>query len=156
MGFSRYQECLLPLLQKESGDLFVTALPLGGHRLLVDSFVRLLRFTDTPLFVAIAPAWCNALIWKLLCKRLLYRSTLTCYWIFLKAAWLLLQSRPIIRGVWLLRPYLVLCIKRLLSNLSLFHFQPKDSDTHAYVHPWSSNDGDRNQENNQLLGLFLL
>ena len=56
MGFSIYQECLLPLLQKQFGDLLVNALPLGGHCLLVDSFVRYLRFTDTPLFVAIAPA----------------------------------------------------------------------------------------------------
>ena len=62
MGISRYQECLLPLLQKQFGDLFVNAIPLGGHCLLVDSVVRYLRFTDTPLFVAIAPAWFNVLI----------------------------------------------------------------------------------------------
>ena len=40
MGFGGYQECLLPLLQKQFDDLFVNALPLGGHCLLVDSFVR--------------------------------------------------------------------------------------------------------------------
>ena len=62
MGFSGYQECLLPLLPKQFGDPFVDALSLGGHRLLVDSFVRYLRFTDTPLFVAMAPAWFNVLI----------------------------------------------------------------------------------------------
>ena len=44
------------------------------------------------------------------------------------------------------------CIKRSFSNLSLFHFQTNDSDMHAYVHSWSSNNGDRNQQNNQLLG----
>ena len=44
----------------------------------------------------------------------------------------------------------------LNSNLSSFHFQPKDTDTHAYAHSWPSNDGDRNQHNNQLLGPFLL
>ena len=27
---------------------------------------------------------------------------------------------------------------------------------HNYVHLWSPNDGDRNQQNNQLLGLFCL
>ena len=48
------------------------------------------------------------------------------------------------------------CIKRSLSNLSSLHFQPKDSDSHAYAHTRSSNDGDRNQQNNQLLGPFLL
>ena len=53
MGFSGYQECLLPLLQKQFNDPFVAALSLGGHCLLVDSFVRYLKFTDTPLFVAI-------------------------------------------------------------------------------------------------------
>ena len=62
MGISKYQECLLPLLQKQFGDLLVNALSLGGRCLLVDSFVRYLRFTDTPLFVAIAPAWFNVLI----------------------------------------------------------------------------------------------
>ena len=40
MEISRYQECLFPLLQKQLGDLFVNALLLGGHCLLVDSFVR--------------------------------------------------------------------------------------------------------------------
>ena len=50
MGFSTYQECLLPLLQKEFGDLFVNALPLGGHRSLVDSFVRVYLDLRTPLF----------------------------------------------------------------------------------------------------------
>ena len=48
------------------------------------------------------------------------------------------------------------CIKRSISNLSSFHFQPKDTDTHAYAHSWPSNDGDRNQQNNQRLGPFLL
>ena len=56
--------------------------------------------------------------------------------------------------VYLIVPYLF-CIKQLLSNLSSFHFQPKDSDTHAYAQSWLSNDGDRNQYNNQLLGPFL-
>ena len=39
---------LLPSLQKQLGDLFTNALPLGGHRLLVDSFVRLLNSRTTP------------------------------------------------------------------------------------------------------------
>ena len=47
------------------------------------------------------------------------------------------------------------CIKRLLSNLTLFHFQTEYSDTHVYAHSWSLNDGDRNQQINPLLGLFL-
>ena len=48
------------------------------------------------------------------------------------------------------------CIKRSLSNLSSFHFQQKDSDKHGYANSWPSNDGDRNQQNNQLSGPFLL
>ena len=43
------------------------------------------------------------------------------------------------------------CIKRSLSNLSSFHFQPKDSNTHVYAHSWLSNNNDRNQQNDQLL-----
>ena len=38
-------------------------------------------------------------------------------------------------------------IKQWFTNLFLFHFQTKDSDTHAYAHSWSPNDGDRNQQN---------
>ena len=40
------------------------------------------------------------------------------------------------------------CMKWWFSNLSLFHIQTKDSNMYAYVHSWSSNDGDRNQQNN--------
>ena len=42
MGFSRYKKSASypSVLQKQFGDLFVNALPLGGHRLLVDSFVN--------------------------------------------------------------------------------------------------------------------
>ena len=47
-------------------------------------------------------------------------------------------------------------IKQLFTNLSSFHFQTKDSDMHAYAHSWSPNDGDKIQQNNQLLGPFLL
>ena len=35
-------------------------------------------------------------------------------------------------------------IKQWFTNLFSFHFQTKDSDTHAYVHSWSPNDGDKN------------
>ena len=45
-------------------------------------------------------------------------------------------------------------MKQWFTNLFSFHFQTKDSDMHAYVHSWSPNDGDRNQQNNKLLGLF--
>ena len=37
----------------------------------------------------------------------------------------------------------------------LFHFQTKDSNMYVYAHPLSPNDGDRNQQNNQLLSPFL-
>ena len=48
-------------------------------------------------------------------------------------------------------------IKQLFTNLILFHFLTKNSNTHAYVHSWLPNNGDRNQQNNQLvLSLFLL
>ena len=47
-------------------------------------------------------------------------------------------------------------IKRLFKNVFSFHFQTKDSDMHTYVYSWSPNDGNRNVQNNQLLGLFLL
>ena len=47
-------------------------------------------------------------------------------------------------------------IKRWFTNQFLFHFQTKDSDTHAYAHSWSPGDGDRNQQNNELLGPFRL
>ena len=43
-------------------------------------------------------------------------------------------------------------IKRLFKNVFSFHFQTKD----AYVYSWSPNDGNRNVQNNTLLGLFLL
>ena len=34
--------------------------------------------------------------------------------------------------------------------------QTNDSNMHVYAHSWSSDDTDRNQLNNQLLGLFLV
>ena len=52
--------------------------------------------------------------------------------------------------------FYLFCIKQSLSNLSSFYFQPKDSIMHVYAHSWLSNDGDRNQQNNQILGPFLL
>ena len=48
-------------------------------------------------------------------------------------------------------------IKQLFTNpFSSYHFQTKDSSMHVYAHSWLSNNGDRKQQNNQLLGLFLL
>ena len=44
----------------------------------VDGFVRLPRFMNAPLFVAIPPACFNILIWKLLCKLLLDIPKLQC------------------------------------------------------------------------------
>jgi len=44
----------------------------------------------------------------------------------------------------------------LFTNLFLFHFHTKDSDTDAYACLWSSHDGDRNQLNSQILSLFYL
>ena len=46
-------------------------------------------------------------------------------------------------------------IKQLFTNLFSLHFQTKDGDMHAYVHSWLPHDGDRNQQNNQLLHPFL-
>ena len=46
-------------------------------------------------------------------------------------------------------------IKQLFTNLFLLHFQIKDGDMHAYVQSWWPHDGDRNQQNNQLLNPFL-
>ena len=45
-------------------------------------------------------------------------------------------------------------IKWFFINLFSFHIQTKDSDMHVYVHSWLLNDCDRNQPNNQFLGLF--
>ena len=42
------------------------------------------------------------------------------------------------------------------GNLFPFHFQTKDSNMYVYAHSWSPNDGNRNQQNSQLLSLFLL
>ena len=46
-------------------------------------------------------------------------------------------------------------IKWLFTNLFSFHFQTKDRDTHVYAPSWLPNDGNRNQQNNQLLDPFL-
>ena len=51
----------------------------------------------------------------------------------------------VVISIYLIVLYLF-CINQPFSNLFLFHFQTKDSDTHAYAYPWSSNDGDRNQQ----------
>ena len=61
---------------------------------MVDGFVCLTRFIDTRLFVAIAPACFNVLIWKLLCKLLLFRSTLRGS----KLTWNLIQTT---RNLWI-------------------------------------------------------
>ena len=39
-------------------------------------------------------------------------------------------------------------MKQLFTNRLSFHFKTKDSNVCVYVHSWSPNDGDRNQQNN--------
>ena len=46
-------------------------------------------------------------------------------------------------------------INELLTNTFLCHFRTKDIDMHAYVDLWHSEDGDKNQQKNKLLNLFL-
>ena len=51
--------------------------------------------------------------------------------------------------------YLIVPHKQLFRNLFTLHLQIKDGNMYAYVHSWLPHDGDRNQQNNQLLNPFL-